>query len=307
MQRVQGVLNCQIDGHRESVIIGVCVNKECQHKRPFCVGCQYQFHNTHIDDLKCFNDLKNWNCQNTQIIENLKNYLDDLNGLIKKISNLIEATSQKNTYQNFQEMNFTDLHNSINNQIALWNHQQQMQALLQELFPTNARNKIKNICPIQLINFPGKINSSVNNLEMKKIIQGQDYSKGAQGLRQNMQNQNNIQIQSYPDVSKFSQNITIEQANLQTPQKIRDQQTNINFERQNQHIIQKLNQKNEKYLGSNYCNLQNNNTKTQQSLSIQERTKLQNPNQNIFRKNSPPRLNPTNSTTFRNNDFKFPK
>ncbi|CAD8071770.1 unnamed protein product [Paramecium primaurelia] len=287
MQRVQGVLNCQIDGHRESVIIGVCVNKQCQHKRPFCVGCQYQFHNTHIGDLKCFNDLKNWNCLNTQTVENLKNYLDDLNGLIQKISKLIEATSQRNTYQNYQEMNFTDLHNNINDQITLWNHQEQMQALLQELFPTNTRDKIRNICSIQL-----QINSNNYNLEIKKSIQGQDYLKGAQGLRPSICYQNFIQVQQYPDQNKSAQNIIPKQASLQIPQ-INYQRNFQANERQNQHLVQSPNYNYNNNLknqqGQNDCNLQNknNNIKIQESFSTNDRKMTQNANQNIQRTTSP--------------------
>ncbi|CAD8099877.1 unnamed protein product [Paramecium sonneborni] len=199
----QSLLECKFDRHQKSKIIGVCVHKQCQNRRPFCVGCQYQFHQDHIDDLKFFDDLKDWVLQNSQITVGITTYLNELIDLVKSISQLIEATQYANQHSNFNQMNYTDLENSINYLMNLWNCQNNVNQLLQEMLITKTRNQIKQLCSFYFLQYTtnNKIQVNQQSLQLNQNLTQKQITEGPQNVIQS-KNQQQIPDQRISNLSK---------------------------------------------------------------------------------------------------------
>ncbi|CAD8111233.1 unnamed protein product [Paramecium sonneborni] len=201
----QSVLECQFERHHKSQIIGVCVNKLCQNKRPFCVGCQYQFHKDHLNDLKFFDDLNDWVLQNSQPAADLTTYLNELIELVKSISQLIEATQQANQHSNFNQMSYTNLENSINNLMNLWSCQKSVLQLLQGMLSIKIKNQIKQLCTFQ---FSQQIIVKNIQINPQQIQQYQNVTI-KQTQRQNTQGFN---VLEYQNAQQSLEQIPINQA-----------------------------------------------------------------------------------------------
>ncbi|CAK86765.1 unnamed protein product (macronuclear) [Paramecium tetraurelia] len=174
MQRLKSDLHCPFDKHDQSLIVGVCVNEQCPDKRPFCVACQFQFHSSHQKDLKRFDDFKNLLSENSQLTEKLKSHLNDLQQLVKFITHLIEATQYRNNHQILLEMNYTDLHDSINQLITQWNQQRNLCELLKDIFSTTVKDKIKTL-QLQVQKKPNDVRTKSNYLKTETdVLQTKD-------------------------------------------------------------------------------------------------------------------------------------
>ncbi|CAK86764.1 unnamed protein product (macronuclear) [Paramecium tetraurelia] len=126
----QSELKCQHLGHENGQILGVCTVRNCQGKRPFCLGCKYEFHNEHKDSLKKFEELVNWINENSIAQNKLQEVLNKLKELIQCIEKQIKST-QEDVDKKFTQMNYTTLDNSINNFIKIWEVQKEVQEILE--------------------------------------------------------------------------------------------------------------------------------------------------------------------------------
>ncbi|CAK73491.1 unnamed protein product (macronuclear) [Paramecium tetraurelia] len=118
--------HCLYDGHQNSAILGVCLNASCQNKKPYCHHCISQYHSSHVNDLKNFDQLKIWSNQLNQSYQEIQSTSQEIQKHL-----LTLADQMKGLYVdpniNFSECNLTDLEHHV---LKLINIQQLSNSLL---------------------------------------------------------------------------------------------------------------------------------------------------------------------------------
>ncbi|CAD8057436.1 unnamed protein product [Paramecium primaurelia] len=104
--------HCLYDGHQNSQILGVCLNTQCSNKKPYCHHCISQYHSSHVNDLKNYEQLKIWSNQLNQTYQDI---LITSKAIQKELQNLIDQMKDLYVDPNtiFSEFNITELEKQV--------------------------------------------------------------------------------------------------------------------------------------------------------------------------------------------------
>ncbi|CAD8099879.1 unnamed protein product [Paramecium sonneborni] len=165
-------LFCSICGHENSKILGICLDKGCSKRRPYCLGCKYQYHQKHEDKL---NDLNKWVSQNMKN-KDLEDFLKQLKEIVECLSKFVNTKQQANEKFYFYQMNYTTLNNSVNKFLNLQENERKVIDILSQMLKNDNKKKLIDLCQFSMQNDISQntkknLNIQQKNLPEKKIYQ----------------------------------------------------------------------------------------------------------------------------------------
>ncbi|CAD8152316.1 unnamed protein product [Paramecium octaurelia] len=150
--RQEILLTCSYEEHENSPIIGICTNKNCKHKRTYCIACKPQFHTEHSDDLVRLHEFDSWIKSRRQLIEPVNQLIGEVQSFQKSLKCLVENVDKK-SQPDLETLNCSEIEEYINQLILLEKSQVR-------LIP-----KIR-----QLISFQEKLKKEIESLILNKEL-----------------------------------------------------------------------------------------------------------------------------------------